>query len=257
MSELIIDGSPVFRNPGIVLFDKDGTLIDIHHYWVSMIKIRSALIVERYFSDHRSCNSIHCELVDAMGVNSTTGKMKSEGPVGIKPRPFIVNVAAEVVRLHGTNISNDEMEMLFAEVDRQTSENMLPLLRLLPGALELLENLKQHRVLMALVSTDITSRARMAMETLKLDHFFNIILGGDSVANTKPLPDLALKAMSECRSHASGAVVIGDHPVDIEMGESAECGLNIGVLTGLSARDAFEELNCTVIPDLTCVEVRS
>ena len=32
-----------------VIFDKDGTLIDIHHYWVSIIKIRASLIANKWF----------------------------------------------------------------------------------------------------------------------------------------------------------------------------------------------------------------
>ena len=39
-------------DPEIVLFDKDGTLIDIHHYWATMLKLRSAMIVDKWFKSH-------------------------------------------------------------------------------------------------------------------------------------------------------------------------------------------------------------
>ena len=50
-------------------------------------------------------------------------------------------------------------------------------------------------------------------------------------------------------------VVIGDHPVDVQMGENINSGLNIGVLTGISNSTMFSGLNCVVIKDLSCIEI--
>lgn len=256
MSEILVDGIPVFQNPDAVLFDKDGTLIDIHHYWSSMIRIRSSFITNRYFPGHREQKNIENSLIDAMGVDITNNRMKPEGPVGIKPRPYIVNIASDLVRLKGKKIVNEDMEDLFSEVDKKTTEDMAPLLRLLPGVVKLLERLDECGIASAIVSTDITSRARLAMETLELDHYFDEIIGGDRVKSTKPSPDLALDAIDRCNSNANKAIVIGDHPVDIEMGKSAGTGLNIGVLTGLSTADTFDGMDCVVIQNLNCIEVR-
>lgn len=256
MSEVLINGKLVFKDPEIILFDKDGTLIDIHHYWTSMIKIRVSLISNRWFTKHPDKDKIETTLCEAMGVELKTGRMKTEGPVGVKPRSFIVNVASDIVRYKDVNITNEDMESLFVEVDQMTSENILPLLRILPGTLKLLEDLKTCDIKTVIVSTDITSRAELSIKALKLDHLFDQIIGGDSVKNTKPSPDLALSAFTKFQCTASKAVVIGDHPVDIKMGEAAHSGFNIGVLTGLSELQSFEGLNCSVVDDLTDIEVR-
>ena len=50
-------------NPEMILFDKDGTLIDIHHYWASMIKLRGALIVNKWFKNHIDKNAIERSLI--------------------------------------------------------------------------------------------------------------------------------------------------------------------------------------------------
>jgi len=256
MSRLFVDGSEVFIDPQIVLFDKDGTLIDIHHYWSSMIRMRSSLIIKRYFSRSNDKDNMVFNLNDSMGIDSKTGRMKKDGPVGIKPRKFIVQVAAETVRRNGVSITDEEIEKIFVEVDEITSYNMLPLLRLLPGVKDLLEKLKKCGVTSVIASTDITSRVHIAMKTLRLDHFFDEIIGGDLVNKTKPEPDLALKVIDSCGCDSSKAVVIGDHPVDILMGESASAGLNIGVLTGLSGFSAFDGMNCRVVNDLTSIDMR-
>jgi len=256
MSQLIIDGKTILENIKLVLFDKDGTLIDIHHYWASMIRIRAALISQRLFPEAERAGIVDA-LVNAMGVDLKTGRMKPNGPVGIKPRPYIVNVAADVVRNNGCEFSNEEMESVFVEVDEQTSKDMLPLLKLLPGVEDLLTQLKECGIAAAIVSTDITSRARKAITALELDHFFTVILGGDSVAHTKPSPDLVELALQDLQYSVSDVAVVGDHPVDIEMGKNAGVGVNIGVLTGIAASEAFTELECNVISDLRAIEVRS
>jgi phosphoglycolate phosphatase len=95
----------------------------------------------------------------------------------------------------------------------------------------------------------------MAMEALQFDSYFNKIIGVDLVNNSKPAPDLAKLAIDNAACESCHVVVIGDHPIDILMGKNVHAGLNIGVLTGLSNSSMFNTLNCTVIEDLSCIEI--
>jgi len=255
MSELLINSKAVFNNVESVVFDKDGTLIDIHHYWSSMIRIRASFIAKKLAS---SKNNVEIEdfLIDLMGVDLSTGKMKSSGPVGVKSRGFIVDMVTDALHLKGVDTDREEIESIFLEVDRETSKDILPLLRLLPGVEDFLTGLKKCGVIMIVASTDVTSRTKIAMEALRIDHFFSKIFGGDAVDNSKPSPDLVVKAIKECNLVPNNLVVIGDHPVDIKMGLSANSGLNIGVLTGLSNISSFSGLNCIAIDNLKRASVR-
>ena len=78
MSSLILPDSKI-DNIKMVIFDKDGTLIDVHHYWCSMIEFRADFFVNSVnISDKQK---LHDDLVKAMGINLKTKKMKPEGPV--------------------------------------------------------------------------------------------------------------------------------------------------------------------------------
>jgi len=256
MTTLYVNGVPFLDQPEMVLMDKDGTLIDIHHYWSSMIRLRAARIVKVWFKGRGDSDDVMARLIDAMGVNLATGRMKPEGPVGVKPRPFIVQVATSVVQQAGVEMDEARMESLFAEIDQQTATDPLPLLRLLPGASDFLKQLSALGIAAAVVSTDITHRATWAMQALKIDQYFRVIVGGDAVAHTKPAGDLAQAALAHGAHSARHSLVIGDHPVDIQMGMNAGLFQGIGVLTGLSDCSAFKNLDCVTVPDLTHLAVR-
>lgn len=256
MTALYANGVLLLERPEMVLLDKDGTIIDIHHYWTSMIRLRASLVVEQWFKGRTNTVDVERSLLDAMGVDMSSGRMKPEGPVGVKPRPFIVGVAAGIVRESGVDMDNARMETLFAEIDRRTAADLLPLLKLLPGVKDFLEALSSHGIAASVVSTDITSRATSATQALGIAHYFRAIIGGDAVAHTKPAPDLAQAALTHSGCRPSRTAVIGDHPVDIQMGHNARCAANIAVLTGLSDANAFNGLECTLVDDLTYVTVR-
>ena len=252
---LSIGGDVIHASAKMVLFDKEGTLIDIHHYWSSMIKIRADHIVEKWVVSDIEQSIYYNKLIDGMGVDLKTGRIKLNGPVGIKPRQYIVKVAADVVRGLGVNITDKDMESLFREVDHLTESNLHPLLKLLPGVEKLLKQLTYCDVQMVIVSTDMTDRAKRAMESLKLNNYFSEIIGGDLVDKTKPAADLALLALSKTELTADDAVVIGDHPVDIEMGVKAGVSVNIGVLNGIANRSAFFDHDCFMVNNLNNIQV--
>jgi len=254
MSKLLIDNQVVLENLQAIIFDKDGTLIDIHYYWSSIITIRTSLVIKKWF-DKTSAKEIELKLFDLMGIDVETGRIKPNGPVGIMPRSFIVEIVADFVRKEKPLVTNEQVENIFKEVDNSSSKNISAFLKILPGVKEFLMLLKQSKISSIIASTDITHRAILAMTALKLDKYFSLILGGDLVKKAKPNPDLAELAMSHLDCKSESIVVIGDHPVDIMMGEAVNAGLNIGVLTGLSNSSMFNDLECLIIDDFNSLSV--
>jgi phosphoglycolate phosphatase len=250
------NGEIVLANPEIILFDKDGTLIDVHHYWSSMLKLRSKMIIQKWFSSHKNKLNIEQNLIEAMGVDLLSGRIKLEGPVGIKSRSFISDIAVYIVRSNGVSVSSNQMEEIFDEVDKITSQDMSLIVKPLPGVLDLIKQLSHKGIALAIVSTDISIRACQAMQSLKIEHFFSEIIGADQVQETKPSPDLAILVSSKTGINTDKMMVIGDNPVDIEMGLRANVKTNVAVLTGLSGKNSFKNLNCLVINDLKSIEVK-
>ena len=88
MIDLLID-SKVIHDVGLVIFDKDGTLIELYHYWSQMVVLRARLICEALGlgQEHEA------GLRWALGVDEKAGRLRPEGPVGLKKREVVIKAA--------------------------------------------------------------------------------------------------------------------------------------------------------------------
>jgi len=256
MPDLYLGNKILKKNIKAILFDKDGTLIDIHKYWYSMIRLRSEFIVKKCFTNHKDKNKVKIELMKIMGVDYEHERMKPEGPVGVKPRDFIISLTNQAINTMGGKSTINFVAKIFNDVDEYSELHLKEFVVLLPGVKEFLEKLKKHKVSANIVSTDLTNRAKKSMKILGLSCFFDNIFGGDSVKNAKPSSEIAELVISKTGLYPRDVAVIGDHPVDILMGENASIDLCIAVCNGISPRDVFKELHCEVVNDLFSLDIR-
>lgn len=108
------------------------------------------------------------------------------------------------------------------------------LVRLIEGVAEAIRGLHRRGYLLAVMTTDDTDKAADHLRAVELDAYFEVILGCDRVAQSKPAPDLALEACRLLGVKPSEVAVIGDTAADIQMGKSAGAGCCIGVASGVT-----------------------
>lgn len=239
-------------NPELFVFDKDGTLIDVHHYWISMTKLRVSVLKNfHHFLDTKA--EIH--LLQSLGVNTKTNTIFPNGPTGVKPREYNQLVAENCLREFGL-IRNFKVKEAFLEADSLSQNMMSELIKPLPGAIQLIDSLALRNIPVAVISNDIHSRVFLALTTLDLLPKVALIIGGDDVKNSKPCSDMLLKAINYFQCDPSGVVNIGDHPNDIRMGLASNVKHNIAVLTGLNTAMEFENLNCKIVKNLSDVIIK-
>lgn len=78
--------------------------------------------------------------------------------------------------------------------------------------------------------------------------YISYVLGAEDVTRAKPHPEPVLKTLEELSIPASDAIVVGDMPVDIQMGLGAGA-LTCGVTYGNSGRTALEEAGAHYVID--------
>lgn len=239
------------ENVELVVFDKDGTLIDIHNYWSSMLKLRSREIVTSF--DFDEPEKIFGELIEAMGVNLGANTIKSEGPVGIKPRSFIEETAYLVASKYNASFTLEKAKEIFARVDKTSQSFLADFIRPLPGVKNFLCKLKEKNVKLAIATTDLSSRAVLAMNTIGLGEFFDLIAGGDCVKKSKPAPDIMNFIIEKIPVSRKNIVLIGDSIVDLELANNSRINF-LGVKTGLFNSE-FIERSLILVDNLSMIEV--
>ena len=222
----------------LVIFDKDGTLIDIHHYWGGMVKLRAEILSKKYVESRNQQKATNA-LMSAMGINLNTGKIKSSGPVGINPREFIIDIAFQTMTTFCDKITLEQVSSVFQKVDSYSQRHLEELVRPLPGVKEFLKELKRREIKTAIATTDLTIRAKLAMNSIGLLHYFDDIAGADIVGKAKPSPDLVNYICKKLFSSKGRTIVIGDSIADLQMAKSASVRF-IGVKTGLHTPEFLE-----------------
>lgn len=175
-------------NVQAVLFDLDGTLLDTDE----MIWAGYRHVFSKYRPDYQLQEK---ELLEVLGP-----PLKD-----IFPRYFEQDVSLLVAeyRAHCATLEAKDYVFLFAEVK------------------ETLESLHQRGYKMGIVTTKFVQGAKEGLVDFGLDHYFDVIIGLDSVSQHKPHPEGVLLALETLGVSPENAIFVGDNATDIEAGNQA------------------------------------
>jgi phosphoglycolate phosphatase len=231
----------------LVIFDKDGTIFDLHKYW-------SFVVIERakYFSNtchYTESKFIYHELLSVMGLEKDN-TISSIGPVGVRSRKFIINLVHEIINDRCINIGIKDVEKGFTVVDSIVDSNFNQIVEKLPGVDDLILSLKGSRCLISLATSDIRKRAIKALKYSQIFHYFDYIIGSDNVVQAKPNREMIDKILSKLNIvDRNNVVLIGDSITDLNTAKNS--GINfIGVMTG-SKSNEFVEKSDFLVNDLS------
>jgi phosphoglycolate phosphatase len=98
--------------------------------------------------------------------------------------------------------------------------------------------LKRRGLSIGVLSTKFRRRIDAVLEREHLRSHFDVIVGGEDVANHKPHPEGALKAANALGAAANEILYVGDSVVDAETARRAHLPF-VAVLTGVTEKDAF------------------
>lgn len=173
-----------------IVFDLDGTLID------------SAPDLQKIAND----------LLQADG----------RGPISlIETRSFIGNGASVFVeRMCSARSVPKSSEPDYIEAFLKAYQTAFELTELYPGVRMALETLKAHDHKLGICTNKPIGPCHAVLSHLKLDGFFDTVIGGDSLPVRKPDPATLFAAFDALNGDAS--VYVGDSEVDAETAERAK-----------------------------------
>ena len=233
MVNLIVDNKS-FNNIKLVVFDKDGTLFDLHMYWAFVIKQRAIFFSDKYKS---SCVlNLLDELTKVMGLVDEN-YISKKGPIGIHPRSHIVNIVHKKLNSYEFEIERKDVEEGFINVDEIVDQNLNHLVEKLPGVDYLLSILKNLGCYIALATTDVSQRTSKTLKYAGIGTSFDCLISSDQVKKSKPNSEMIEKIISNFTDiNNSQILLIGDSIADVNLAKNA--GIHfIGVKTGTNADD--------------------
>ena len=170
------------------MFDLDGTLVN------SIVDITNALnyAIEPYKLE----------------------KMTAERTVGIVGEGLTMLVK-KMLGEERESIRPDVMDRFMRYYSDHLTDFSVPY----PGVPETLEKLGGYRK--AVVSNKREALSKRLLDTLNLSHYFDVVIGSDSVGERKPSPKPVLRIIQMVKVNPDEAVIVGDSDYDIEAGRAA------------------------------------
>jgi phosphoglycolate phosphatase-like HAD superfamily hydrolase len=250
VASLSVDRS-VIPDVDLVVFDKDGTLIELYHYWSQMVALRTRLIREALGLDERQ----EAGLRWALGVDEKAQRLRPEGPVGLKKREIVIQAAVDYLAGAGLRETKPACAAAFERADEESSRDLARFVRPTQGAGVLIEALHTHGCRVAIATVDITRRAQLAVDFLGFGEKVDLVVGSDQVARAKPAPDMLHLILKTLAVQPSRAVMVGDALTDLQMGLNAGLKASIGVLSGLATAEQLRTLTPFVVQDASEIAV--
>lgn len=235
----------------LAVFDKDGTLIDVHVYWSAMIGFRATRICAALGLGQEMKRG----LMESMGVDVTAMRIKPEGPVGIKKREIVLQSGVAFLAARGHGDQSELFIDVFAQVDRDSQERFDEIIKPCDGLHEMLEALQTRGCKVALATTDRSDRAAKAMDHLGLSGMIDLIVGADMVAQPKPAAESVLMACESLGTPPSKTVMVGDAPYDVLAGLNAKCLASIGVASGMNSAEELRSLTPHVVDGISSIRI--
>jgi phosphoglycolate phosphatase len=101
-----------------------------------------------------------------------------------------------------------------------------------------LKRLRKRGIKVGIVTRNCEDAVRKVFSDI--EEYCDIFISRNSVKNVKPHPDHLTSVMNALHISGKEAVMVGDHPLDIQAGKRVGMG-TIGVLTGRAKREDFEK----------------
>jgi phosphoglycolate phosphatase len=233
----------------LVIFDKDGTLIDFEFMWG-----RWAQLSVKRLAAGAGKRELESELYAMLGYDPQARQTRPGSPLSIAGTSQLATIAAAVLYRHGIpwTDAEDRARRAFSEHDDLPLASVVRPAGDVPG---LLAALQTAGVQVAVITTDHRGATEETLEILGISHLVDHLVSGDDPVSSKPAPDAVLVTCDQLGADPARTAVVGDTMADLLMAERAGAGLRAAVLTGAGSRDQLQAHSDVVLRSIDEITV--
>ncbi|MCY4150363.1 MAG: HAD family hydrolase [Gammaproteobacteria bacterium] len=211
-----------------ILFDKDGTLLDLEKTWIPPYR-KAAEYIARL--------ARRPELADRLmvvgGYDPDTRQWTTDSALASGSNDDVVRAwEAEL----GFDLSREKQEYIRSEFFLSSVEHI----PITDNLSHLIHQIKSFGIVLGVATMDDESSARAMLRAFDLHHAFEFVCGADSGYGVKPDPGMVQAFCGSCNLRQDEVMVVGDSPKDLRMARNAKAGMAVGVLSGAHNKSQLE-----------------
>jgi phosphoglycolate phosphatase len=241
----------------LIVFDKDGTLIDFYYLWAAKAKTAVAALLAHLDPAWAGAADLESALYHSLGYDPATDRAVSDGPLATAALAKLGVITAVVLYQHGLG---------WHEAEQLAAAHFMPVITAPPTAAEvqpvgdvqrLCRNLHQAGIQIAILTSDDHRATEATLPLLGITDYVNAVIGGDDPFPNKPAPE-ALQHLSRALAVPPARMaMVGDNVSDLQSGRAAGVGCCIGVLSGTGQKEELDPYADVVINSVIEIQVDS
>ena len=227
------------RAPQLVIFDKDGTLIDFQQMWgrwaIGFAQRMSVAIG----------HDVQAAFAEAYGYNPATAHIDPTGRLAIASMATMQQVAVQIVVPYGIAVGDAYVLVQQAWQPPDPAHEAVPLV----DVLALFTAIRARGAQIAVATADNREPTLATLAYLGVAPLVGAVACADDVGMApKPAPDKILAVCKSLGVDPADAIMLGDTPADMQMGHNAGVMAQIGVTSGLSRASELQPYAHWVVP---------
>lgn len=226
-----------------ILFDKDGTLIDIDSMWVPVTKkVIDNLLMELRIEGRRDLTE---ELMNSIGINND--KIISNAILACKTATYVGEEFAKVLLESGYDVDFEKVKRLTVDYFNHYAADKSIEIKEIVDLKALLSGLKSKNLLIGMSTADTKESAKFCLNKLGIIDYFDFIGADDGITKAKPEPELLEKFCNEFKLEKNQVAIVGDTNTDLDFAKNAGAAMAIGVLSGACRVEDLKDRADTIL----------
>ena len=175
-------GNWELKNMEAVIFDKDGTFINLHKFWGKITELRALEIIKSFNLTKDSFN----EICLFLGYNYESKKMISNGITAMYSRSEIIKILKEKLeQSYNIQISTNKITSIFDMISEHFYKNMFEYTETIESAINFIKKLYNKNIKLGIVTSDSIISTKKTLKYFNLEYLFDVIVGRETSQETK------------------------------------------------------------------------
>ena len=239
------------KNIETVIFDKDGTFIDLHYFWGKMTELRAIEIIKEF----NLSNTYFDALCLNLGYDTTSQKMLKDGITALYSRSKIIEIFKENLLDYDISTTTQKLEEIFDTTSKLFYQDMQKYTKPIKSAIDFIEKLYSLNIKMGIVTSDSYESTLLTLKHFDWEKYFNIVIGRESSPHTKESGIPTKLALEKLNANPKTTIMVGDAPMDFISDNNADIKNTILVATGQIEKEDLLKTSPYCIDSLNEIQI--